>query len=510
MNHSVRRSHRTHGWHAGESAAAADYTAAVSTIGVAVLVFIAVTLVVGVRTYARIRGRATNYYVAGNAMPVGVVGITLCAQAFDANGSVGNASLVHSSGFWAGAVIPIGLALCLVIAGTWFAEPLHRMRLMTLADFYRRRYSVRTETLAAGLMLLSNIVLVAGNLAGLGLLLRVVFGLAYLPMLVGIAVCILAYAVSGGLHATIATSVLQVSIFIVSIVVAVAWLGGAHGWGVLLAAAPEGSMSLNGLFSREHGALVNWAALGSLALGDIVAIDFIQRMISADSGRSAKRGCYLAAGLTLVVGLAVSLIGLAAFHFERESGSSLLIDLALNDLPLLVGGAILLGIIAASMSTASGVVLDLANVITRNLVQRHSRSPWDDERMLRFSRWIALPTMAGAVVFAYLRPQPGILLILAFDIVLAGCFVPLLLGLFWRRANTPGALAGVIAGSVARLVLHFAVADAYRGLDTLLAPVFSLIAMVVVSLMTQQTHRPRHDELRRVPSERDLVAGLDG
>ncbi len=486
------------------------YTAAVSAIGIAVLLFIAATLVVGVRTYAKIRGRATNYYVAGNAMPVGVVGITLCAQAFDANGSMGNASLVHLNGFWAGAVIPIGLALCLVIAGTWFAEPLHRMRLMTLADFYRRRYSVSTETLAACLMLLSNVVLVAGNLAGLGLLLRVVFGLPYLSMLIAVAVCILAYAVSGGLYATIATSVLQVSIFIVSIVVAVAWLGGTHGWGALLAAAPEGSASLDGLLSREHGALVNWAALGSLALGDIVAIDFIQRMISADSGRSAKRGCYLAAGLTLVVGLAVSLIGLAAFYFERESGSSLLIDLALNDLPLLVGGAILLGIIAASMSTASGVVLDLANVITRNLVQRRSRTTWDDDRMLRFSRWIALPTMAGAVAFAYVRPEPGILLILAFDIVLAGCFVPLLLGLFWRKANTTGALAGVIAGSAARLVLHFAVMDAYRGLDTLLAPLFSLVAMVVVSLMTQKTHRPKHEELRRVPSERDLVAGLDG
>ncbi len=481
-----------------------------SAIGIAVVLFIGLTLFVGVRTYGKIRGRATNYYVAGNAMPVGVVGITLCAQAFDANGSVGNASLVHSSGFWAGAVIPIGLALCLFIAGAWFARPLHRMRLLTLADFYRRRYSVRTETLTAGLMLVSNIVLVAGNLAGLGLLLQIVFGLPYLPMLVAIAVCILAYAVSGGLHATIATSVLQVSIFIVSIVIAVAWLGGAHGWSGLIAAAPEGSMSLNGLFSREHGALVNWAALGSLALGDIVAIDFVQRMISADSGRSAKRGCYLAAGVTLVVGLAVSLIGLAAHYFGREAGSSVLIDLALTDLPAVVGGGILLGIIAASMSTASGVVLDLANVITRNLVQRHSRSPWNDERMLRYSRWIALPTMAGAVVFAYLRPQPGVLLILAFDIVLAGCFVPLLLGLFWRKANAPGALAGVIAGSVARMTLHFAVADAYRGLDTLLAPVFSLVAMVVVSLLTQAAHRPRHDELKRVPSERDLVAGLDG
>jgi Na+/proline symporter len=132
-------------------------------IGVAVVVFIALTLAIGVRTYSRIRGRATNYYVAGNAMPVAVVGVTLCAQAFDANGSMGNASLSYSGGFWMGAVIPIGLATCLILTGRWFAAPLHRMRLMTLADFYRRRYDASSETLATILMAASNIVLVAGN-----------------------------------------------------------------------------------------------------------------------------------------------------------------------------------------------------------------------------------------------------------------------------------------------------------------------------------------------------------
>jgi Na+(H+)/acetate symporter ActP len=67
-----------------------------SLIQIAVILFIGLTLVVGIRTYSKIKGRATNYYVAGNAMPVAIVGITLCAQAFDANGSMGNAFLSFS------------------------------------------------------------------------------------------------------------------------------------------------------------------------------------------------------------------------------------------------------------------------------------------------------------------------------------------------------------------------------------------------------------------------------
>ena len=64
--------------------------------------------------------------------------------------------------------------------------------------------------MATLLMMVSNIVLVAGNLAGLGLLLKMVFGVPYLPMVAAMAICILTYAVSGGLYATITTSVLQV------------------------------------------------------------------------------------------------------------------------------------------------------------------------------------------------------------------------------------------------------------------------------------------------------------
>ena len=142
-----------------------------SLIGLSIVLFVGATMALGVYTYTKIQGRATNYYVAGNSMPVWIIGITLCAQAFDANGSMGNAALSHSNGFWTGAVIPLGLAGCLFLTGWVFAGPIHRMHLMTLPDFYRRRYSQRTETLAAVSMLVGNIILVAGNLAGLGLLL---------------------------------------------------------------------------------------------------------------------------------------------------------------------------------------------------------------------------------------------------------------------------------------------------------------------------------------------------
>ena len=478
-----------------------------SAIGLAIILFIAATMAIGFYMYTKIKGQATNYYVAGNAMPVWVVGITLCAQAFDANGSMGNASLSYESSFWAGASIPLGLAASLFLTGYFFAAPIHRMHLMTLPDFYRRRYSQGTETLAAISMLVGNIVLVAGNLAGLGLLLDMVFGVGYLPMLIVIAVCILAYAATGGLYATITTSVVQVTIFIIGSLLAFLWIVGDHGFSTLMARVPESFVDFSGLWASNNGALLNWAALLSLALGDIVAIDFMQRVISSDSATTARRGCYMAACLTLLVGIPVSFMGLFAFYLEKEPSRFLLVDIALNDLPGVVGGLLLLGVIAASMSTAAGVVLDLANVITRNIVQRYTASTWNDGTMLAFSRFIALPTMAASVAFAYARPEPGVLLILAFDIVLAGCFVPLALGFFWRRSNTPAAIAAIVVGGLLRVALYFALPDGYDGLDTLIPPVVSLLVFVAVASSTQGRAKPKHDALDYVPTDEELVSG---
>ena len=133
------------------------------TIQIAVILFVTITILIGFWSFFKIKGRAINYYKAGAIMPAWVVGITLCAQAFDANGAMGSAAMSYEAGFWAGSSIPIGLGISLFITGFFFARPIHRMNLMTLPDFYNRRYDKHTETAASISMLFSNIILIAGN-----------------------------------------------------------------------------------------------------------------------------------------------------------------------------------------------------------------------------------------------------------------------------------------------------------------------------------------------------------
>jgi hypothetical protein len=68
--------------------------------------------------------------------------------------------------------------------------------------------------------------------------------------------------------------------------------------------------------------------------------------------------------------------------------------------------------------------------------------------MLRLARLMALPTAAAASLVAYVRPEPGILLIVAFDIVLAGCVVPLFAGVL-AEGERAGAIASIVVGTSA-------------------------------------------------------------
>ena len=477
------------------------------TIQIAVILFVTITILIGFWSFFKIKGRAINYYKAGAIMPAWVVGITLCAQAFDANGSMGSAAMSYEAGFWSGASIPIGLGICLFITGFFFARPIHRMNLMTLPDFYNRRYDKHTETAASISMLFSNIILIAGNLAGLGLLFSLIFNVSYLFMLISIAIIILMYATTGGFIASVSTSVFQVFVFIIGILLSFFWLTTEYGWANMMSQVPDTYKNLDGLVKVKNGSLANWAAIVSMALGDIVAIDFIQRVISSKSPQSAQKGCYFGGILTLLVGIPTALIGLYAFHLDKLGNKNLLVDIALNNVPEMVGILLILGIIGASMSTAAGVILDLSNIITRNLIQKYSSGIKNNKKILHLARSIAIPTMVFASTIAYYHPKPGILLILAFDIVLAGCFVPLLLGIYWKKANTIAAISSIIFGAILRLTLYLIIPDSLRGLDTLLTPLIIFFLFIIISLKTQNISKPKFGMIDYIPREEELIRG---
>jgi Na+/proline symporter len=181
-----------------------------SAMAIGLIVFIILFFVLGVGMYFLVQGSGKRYIIAGKSLPFFLVGSMLLAQSLDANATMGNAAGVYGGGWWAGFQFPFGLALCLVVVGAFYAKPLNRMNLITLPDFYFRRYNWLTEILVGLLMCFSFAILVAGNFAGSAWIVSTVFKMNYVWALIIIAIFIFVYTVSGGLYSCAATDIVQI------------------------------------------------------------------------------------------------------------------------------------------------------------------------------------------------------------------------------------------------------------------------------------------------------------
>jgi cation/acetate symporter len=184
-------------------------------------------------------------------------------------------------------------------------------------------------------------------------------------------------------------------------------------------------------------------------------------------------------------------------------------------LPYVISGLVAAGGMAAAMSTADGLLLAIANALSHDLYYKILDPKADTRTRLIVARvLLVLIGVAGALV-ASLR-LTGILgaVAWAFCFACSGLFFPLVLGVWWKRANRAGALAGMIMGfgsGSAYLYYVFAAGGTpILGLDHLrfgiVGMAFSLVSMVVVSLLTEapdaetqnmvdRTRRPYGEEI---------------
>ena len=117
---------------------------------------------------------------------------------------------------------------------------------------------------------------------------------------------------------------------------------------------------------------------------------------------------------------------------------------AINHVPEVIGILMLVSTISCGMSTANGGTLAIASVISRNILQRNILTrlkgrTLNDRQLLLATRLLVIPMFFTAFALGALIPRPGIYLILAFDIVFAGCLVPLVMGTYWKKSTSAAA-----------------------------------------------------------------------
>ena len=187
-------------------------------------------------------------------------------------------------------------------------------------------------------------------------------------------------------------------------------------------------------------------------------------------------------------------------------------------LPAVISGLVAAGGMAAAMSTADGLLLAIANALSHDLYYKMIDPKADTGKRLIVARILLLAIgAAGAFVASFQLTSILGAVAWAFDFACSGLFFPLVLGIWWKRANTQGAIAGMLVGFLAGTAylvnIQWMGGEIWLGIDSLRFGIIgmpaSLIAMVVVTLMTKEPDAETQamvDEMRIPKGETVLSA----
>jgi SSS family transporter len=475
------------------------------TLIVFVVLYLLGTLAIGVWAGTRIKN-TSDFAVAGRSLPLVMVITTTFATWFGAETVMGLPAKFVQSGLGAVVEDPFGAGLCLVLVGAFFAAKLYQKNLLTIGDFYRQRFGKGVEVFCSLAIILSYLGWVAAQVTALGLVFNILTDgamSAQTGMIVGL-LAVLVYVVVGGFLAVAWTDFIQMIVLVIGLaVIAVSAADLAGGTGRVLALAQQRNL---GRFLPEPSftdiAMFIGAAL-TMMLGSIPQQDVFQRVMSAKDAKTAQRGAiiggfsYIAFAFVpmFIVLAAVAVMGdkaleLAQNDYQRVLPSFIMGHMALP-LQILFFGALL----SAIKSTSSATLLAPTTSFVENILKQ-IRPGMSDKQALMAMR-VTLVVFAGAVL-AYAIALQGTsiydLVSAAYQVTLVAAFIPLVFGLYWRRATTQGAVFSIAAG-IAVWVAFFPQVTVWGEFfpGQLAGLLAALVGMLVGSLAPQLlTNRQEH------------------
>ena len=429
---------------------------------VLVCMYMLVSIGIGLWAARRVRNTA-DYALAGRSLPLAMVITATFATWFGSETVLGLPGRFIEGGIAGVIEEPFGSGMALILVGMFFARRLYKMELLTIGDFYRKRYGKKIELATSIFVILSYLGWVGAQVAALGLVLNLVTEGAIsvsLGMTIGTFV-VLFYTVYGGMWSVAFTDFFQMIIIVGGLVAIAVCAGDMAGGGdkvVTFAAErelfnPWPEMTMNGWLFWISAAI-------TMMIGSIPQQDVFQRVMSAQDAKTAMRGPILGGVLYIFFAFVPMFIVCAAVLAMPGVGDVLLTTDPQRLLPTLVRdympgwlkvlffGAVL----SAVMSTASATMLAPTTTFVENVLKNFINIKGRELAYMRMTLVVfAVAVLAYSLWFEGTAIYDMVAMAYQFPVV--GAFWPLVMGLYWKRATTQGAWTSILAGGTAWLLL---------------------------------------------------------
>ena len=476
-----------------------------------VVLYLLGTLAIGVWAGTRIRN-TSDFAIAGRSLPLIMVVTTTFATWFGAETVMGIPAKFVQGGLGAIVEDPFGAGTCLILVGLFFATKLYKLNLLTIGDFYRQRYGRGIEVFCSSAIILSYLGWVAAQITALGLVFSVLTNGAMSEttgMIVG-TLAVLVYVVIGGFLAVAWTDFIQMIVLVVGLSIIAMFSADLAGGADKVLASIESQNLWHFLPPPSFTEVAMFVGAGlTMMLGSIPQQDVFQRVMSARNAETARKGAVIG-GVSyilfafvpmFIVASAVVVMGDGALELARNDYQRVLPTFVLTKMPLVMQILFFGALLSAIKSTSSATLLAPSTSFVENILK--NLRPGMSDRQQLFAMRATIVTFT-AMVLAYAIAMKGTsiydLVSAAYQVTLVGAFVPLVMGLYWKRSTTQGAICSIALG-VGVWILFFPqlggehLSQVFPGqLAGLLA---AFVGMIAGSLAPQKL-RNRHEAVKHV------------
>lgn len=475
-----------------------------TTLIVFVVLYLLGTLALGVWAGTRIKNTA-DFTIAGRSLPLIMVVTTTFATWFGAETVMGIPAKFVQGGLGSIVEDPFGAGTCLVLVGLFFAAKLYKQNLLTIGDFYRKRFGKGVEVFCSLTIILSYLGWVAAQITALGLVFSVLTngGMSETAGMIVGTLAVLVYVVVGGFLAVAWTDFIQMIVLVLGLSAIAIYASGLAGGADQVIAHATSAELWHFWPEPTFQAIAFFLAAGiTMMLGSIPQQDVFQRVMSARNAPTARNGAVIG-GVSyilfafvpmFVVTASVVVMGQEALTLAKDDYQRLLPTFVLTKMPLVMQILFFGALLSAIKSTSSATLLAPSTSFVENILRNLRPQMSDSQRLLA--------TRTTIVVFAFLVLLYAIamkgtpiydLVSSAYQVTLVGAFVPLVMGLYWKRATTQGAVMSLVLGIGTWLLFFPQVSDWGEAFPGQLAGLIAAFVGMIGGSLVPQRMADRHD-----------------
>ena len=447
-------------------------------------------------------GRKTNnigdFFVLSGKAGVVVSGIAYFSTQFSMGTFLGTPGTIYGVGYAGMAISVPGAVFCMILPALLIGRKLitlgHKYGFLTMADYLTDRYHSKNMSGVLGVMMLFFLVPMMGaQIIGAGVIVHVFTGLPEWVGVVGMGIIVILYCMTGGMKGAMMTDVIQGSLMIatavVTFIVSIVMGGGFSNINHTLQSMNEAYLT----FPGANGYMPWTYYISNIVLWSFFTMGqphlFTKFFAMKDHKTMFKAILLGTAGMffsaTLIEWAGVN--GIASIQNIEKADQIIPMILQRGMNPFLAS-IFIAGIVAAGMSTIDGILVTTTGAVTRDIYQKIINKNATDEAVMSLSKVVTV--IIGIVVICFGVFQPGSIFeinLFAFS-GMAIFVVPILFGIYWKKATAKGAIASVIVGIISLLLftLNPSVMALAMGFHELLpTTIIASIVMIVVSKFTE-------------------------